>query len=140
MDRFLSKISKSDTGCWLWKAALKANGYGTFRMQDGMRYAHRVSYEMFKGPVPDRMYVCHSCDVRNCVNPDHLWLGTAAENQQDMAAKGRTKSPAKRLSDETVSLIRASCMNATHKEVASQFGVTRSYVTRIANGVRRAGV
>ena len=79
--------------CWMWSAALNRQGYGQFhdRVGGGLKMvrAHRYSYEVFVGPVPEGEFVCHSCDVRDCVNPDHLWTGTAADNNRDMMEKGR---------------------------------------------------
>lgn len=78
------------TGCWEWKRATNNIGYGMFRIKQGlMRTAHRVSYELFKGPIPKGMVVCHTCDNPKCVNPDHLWAGTMLDNIRDMDQKGR---------------------------------------------------
>lgn len=78
------------TGCWEWKRATNNIGYGMFRWATGiMRTAHRVSYELFKGPIPKGLVVCHTCDNPKCVNPDHLWLGTMKDNHTDMVNKGR---------------------------------------------------
>lgn len=80
------------TDCWEWQAAKNNIGYGMFRWEQGiMRTAHRVSYELFNGPIPYNMCVCHKCDNPSCVNPDHLWLGTIQDNHDDMIQKGRKR-------------------------------------------------
>lgn len=80
-----------NTGCWLWTGAvIPVSGYGQMRYGKGTpKKAHRVSYEIFVGPIPDGLYVCHRCDTPLCVNPDHLFLGTAKDNAQDAMRKGR---------------------------------------------------
>lgn len=88
MERFYSKIEKTDT-CWLWKAGQRGNGYGAIKVNGKTVLAHRFSYELHKGEIPNGLYVCHSCDVRSCVNPDHLWLGTQKDNMMDARVKGR---------------------------------------------------
>lgn len=89
--KFLSKISKSDeTGCWMWSAGKTGQGYGAFSIDGKNRPAHRVSYELFKGPIPEGLFVCHDCDTPACVNPDHLFLGTHQDNMDDRSKKGRT--------------------------------------------------
>ncbi len=88
MERFWSKVEKSPD-CWLWKAAT-ASGYGTFRGPDGLMIgAHRMSYILAYGAIPDGLQVLHTCDNKLCVRPDHLFLGTHQDNMDDMLAKGR---------------------------------------------------
>ncbi|MFZ9715826.1 MAG: HNH endonuclease signature motif containing protein [Ilumatobacteraceae bacterium] len=86
--RLLSKVVKTDS-CWLWGGALTSHGYGSIKFLQRRWGTHRLSYTVFKGSIPDGLMVCHSCDVRACVNPDHLWLGTNLDNQRDSESKGR---------------------------------------------------
>lgn len=94
-EKFWSKVSKTD-GCWLWTGSRSGNNkrpeslYGSFYLGSGKKIrAHRYSYEISKGSIPEGMLVCHSCDTPLCVNPDHLWLGTSADNNKDCLDKGR---------------------------------------------------
>ena len=84
--RFIERIAFGMTDCWFWRGRLDSDGYGTF----GAKRAHRVSFQMFKGEVPSNLVVMHSCDVRSCVNPEHLSIGTHQDNIRDRDTKGRT--------------------------------------------------
>lgn len=79
LERFLSFVKKTD-GCWFWMGALKENGYGAFGVNYKSGYAHRFSYEQFRGPIPSGLALDHLCRVRNCVNPKHLEAVTDREN------------------------------------------------------------
>lgn len=90
--RFWAKVEKSD-GCWLWTASL-VEGYGRFyRFGSINAKAHRFSFELAAGPIPDGMLVCHTCDNRKCVRPEHLFLGTPSDNMRDAVQKGRLVTP-----------------------------------------------
>ncbi len=92
IDRFESKIDKSGD-CWEWTRSLDISGYGVFAIKHENYKAHRISYELYKGKIPKDMLVCHSCDNRKCVNPEHLFPGTNKDNNHDMIKKGRARYP-----------------------------------------------
>jgi len=123
--------------CWLWTGHFSSNGYGRIgRERSGtMMYAHRASWELHHGPVPDELCVCHTCDNRRCVNPYHLFLGTYADNLADMRAKGRGGIGAAvggKLTEAEVIEIRAlRSQGIPQRELAKRFGVTQATIHRI---------
>jgi hypothetical protein len=138
-ERFHFHVSpEPNSGCHLWTAATYPNGYGQVGVNGRMQLAHRVAWELANGPIPDGLFVCHRCDVRACVNPDHLFLGTRRQNVDDMLAKKRhvhgAKHPCSKLSENVARAIKA----ATGKQldIARAFGVQRSVVCRIKSGDR----
>lgn len=86
--KFVAKIILGDEGCWLWTASLR-RGYGQFGLGKKNMLAHRASYILYKGDIPDGLVVRHTCDVKHCVNPRHLVLGTHKENVRDCIQRGR---------------------------------------------------
>lgn len=127
--RFWSYVSKGDS-CWLWIGARTVTGYGAIGAERPSRKtlkAHRVSYELHLGKIPDGLLVCHRCDNPLCVNPDHLFLGTSLDNNRDREAKGRgnqakgqSQAHAK-LTEDDVKYIRASRL--TTYALAKQYGM-----------------
>lgn len=102
----LVKMGKSDE-CWIWVGSKTENGYGHLTRDDRIILAHRYSWIIHNGPIPDGLHVLHTCDNRACINPNHLWLGTRKDNQQDMNRKGRGLK-GKKLSEEHKAKMRAS--------------------------------
>lgn len=86
--RFLGNIEFRD-GCWRWTAGKFTSGYAQFRIGTGKHRAHRLMYDLAVGEIPDGLCVCHHCDVRACVNPTHLFVGSHRDNAQDRESKGR---------------------------------------------------
>lgn len=88
-DRFWSRVDK-DSDCWLWQGRIEPNGYGSCWYEGRTYSTHRVAYELTYGSIPAGIHILHHCDVRTCCNPAHLFMGTAADNMQDMKRKGRS--------------------------------------------------
>lgn len=138
LERFTAKyIIQPDSRCWLWTA--KDNGkYGQIRNEDGeWEYAHRVSWRLFRfARIPPRWRVLHRCDITLCVNPSHLFLGTAKRNTQDMISKGRHMHGEghylNKLSEEDILDIRWQADNGRrYKDIGLQYNITGVYVGQI---------
>jgi len=137
--RFLARVEKG-VDCWLWKGAHNSCGRGTVTIQDKSYVAARVMYKLHYEIDPGLLKVCHTCDNPSCVNPEHLWLGSQADNMADCKKKGRQrrvvggKNPRARLTLEQVAIIRASTEGSG--KLAKQFNTTPSQIWRIRTGKR----
>ena len=126
----------------MWGGSLLPNGYGQFSVGRRPFSAHRFSYTINVGPIPDGMLVCHRCDNRACVRPDHLFLGTHAENMADMTGKGRSsrnvgsENPLSKLDEEQVREIRATYVPGVfgYGRLAQKYGVSIRSFARIILG------
>jgi hypothetical protein len=147
--RFWANVEKTD-GCWKWTGYKNHDGYGRINISRAIM-AHRLSWIIHNGPIPEGMRVCHKCDehlhpldtsYRACVNPDHLFLGTQRDNILDMERKGRGRHlgvPGERngcakLTVDKVRQIRAIGRSKPQSAIAREFGMTQTMVSRILNG------
>lgn len=152
--RFWAKVSRQD-GCWEWSSGVSKDGYGVFGLRAGRNErAHRMAWLLTKGPIPKGLLVCHICDNRLCVNPDHLFLGRHIDNMKDMVAKRRsalgdqnasrlyperrprgTQHKEAKLTEEQVRSIRERAPYTKQTVLAASFGVSRALIQKI---LRRA--
>ena len=129
-------------GCWIWQTGVMGNNkYGCFNHASKNLAAHRFSYELYVGPIPEGLHVLHKCDRPTCVNPDHLFLGTHQDNVRDMVSKGRHKLPpfrippkgeqqwAAKLTAPQVLAIRAD--QRRYKHIAEEYGVSKDLISSI---------
>ena len=147
-ERFWSRVSKVDgDGCWEWTACRFTKGYGKVFLPNSGRFlegAHRVAWTLTSGPIPNGLWVLHKCDNRACCRPDHLFLGTSADNIADMIAKGRSRldsfnnlpRPSRKFTNEQASVIRqrvasGEAMRALARELGVDRSTIRSLVRRL---------
>lgn len=143
--RFWAKVKKTD-GCWLWMGHLARGGYGLAyagKHPSGRgsinHYAHRIAHALVNGDVPAGAVVMHSCDVPDCVNPEHLSIGTQQENIADRDLRGRTKKTSRsirKIDTQGVHDIRTR-RDISARDFARQFGVCPSHINRIRRGEKR---
>jgi hypothetical protein len=139
--RFLSKVRvNAQTHCWEWQGCFDKDGYGFFRHQGKNRRAHRVAFKLHNGTLPTDAYVLHACDNPKCVNPEHLLLGTNADNIADMIAKGRSLRGStnhnSKLTEEQVAGIRTLTERfyISQRSIAKSLNVSQVLVSCICRG------
>lgn len=143
--RFWERVDKTShpNGCWLWIGSLRSNGYGRLHWSGKTALAHRVSYEIENGAFSRELDVLHKCDNPQCVNPEHLFLGTDLDNNRDMMQKGRARYlhgeqlPQAKLSKEKVQEIREryAAGGVYQYELAREYGVAKSSISYIINRI-----
>lgn len=135
-DNFWDAVEKG-AGCWVWRGGLYSTGYGRYREE----LAHRYAWREIHGKIPDGYYICHKCDNRLCVRPDHLFLGTPQDNRLDAKQKGRDKAPPilrgshaknSKLNEHQVREIRQLRQSGMkQKDLAQRFGVSETTIRAI---------
>lgn len=139
-ERFFNKVVKHSNGCWIYTGT-PAQVYGTFKIKGQELRAHRYSYELVNGPIPEGMCACHKCDTPKCVNPDHIFIGTNKDNTLDCVRKGRMADRHGEncgtavLTSERVTEIRNGPRNNDRfQELAQTFGVTPKHIKAVYRG------
>lgn len=154
LTRFHDSIIVSMAGCWEWTGHRNHDGYGIFRVNGTVRrMAHRISHVIRTGlPIPEGTEICHRCDNRACVNPDHLFEGSHSDNMRDMhakrrnfhvtkpdrIAKGAIHGGSKLTEEQAIDIIRRCKAGEKQKAVGAIYGIRQGHVTRIVNGQRWA--
>ena len=121
-----SRVTIDENGCWIYPST-KTNRYANLRIGDKNKKVHRLVYEAIHGSIPEKMEICHKCDVGHCCNPEHLFLGTHTDNMRDMARKGRSLSGERwRKALEGIDLSRPGVRNGNAKLTEQQVREIRS--------------
>ena len=143
LERLNKYVDKESSSCWLWLGSVRSSGYGYFRRTENgivvRKSAHRYFYTEYKGEIPEGLYILHTCDNPLCVNPEHLYAGTAKQNAQDREGrqrgqhvKGENQGSSK-LTDQDILNIRAS--SDSQRKLAKQYNVSQHTIWCIVNHI-----
>lgn len=134
--RLLAKYRADNNGCWIWTGSTAHYGHGIISVHGKHALAHRISWTLHHGPIPDGVMICHKCDVPACINPDHLYVGNAKTNSADMVsrnriARGETSGTAKLTAKQVIAIRKD---DRTRSDIAADFGVSTTMVNNIKSG------
>ena len=132
-DRF-NQYVKIVGSCYEWQSTIKRDGYGQFWMNGKSVRAHRAAYELLVGDIPEGKMVLHKCDNRKCVNPDHLYIGTAKDNVRDMHERGRFVGHRKLTTNDVLTIKSLISSGVSQVDVAEQFDVEQPAISKIVTG------
>lgn len=138
-DYIAFRTTMTDDGCWLWNGNINVQGYGVASRNGRKITAHRMSYAHYNGPIPSNHDVRHKCDVRPCVNPKHLEVGTRSMNNRDTSLRGRHGN-AKLSNDDVVDIRWMHGLGATGSSLARAYNVTPTLISQIVNRKARKNV
>jgi hypothetical protein len=135
LERLLARFEINESGCWLCDIHVNKLGYSAIQINKKMIASHRLSYRSFIGEIPDGLCVLHRCDTRNCINPEHLFLGTQADNIHDMVAKNR-QSSFRILTEQQVAQIKTALSQGQRQvDLARQYGVREPVIYNIKHNI-----
>lgn len=135
----LTKYYESEDGCWVYEGRLDSHGYGQMTVAGKAHLVHRLSWVIHNGPIPENMFVCHKCDYKPCINPEHLFLGTHQDNMTDMVSKDRQAlhqgmdNGRCSISELTARSIKAN-LDKSNQQLSSEYNVPISIVRNIRSG------
>lgn len=144
LERFWNSVKFGEPSeCWEWQRGCFSTGYGAFWIDRKLTGSHRYLYKQLHGNIPTEMYVCHSCDNRKCVNPNHFWLGTIRDNNLDMRKKGRqtrkvprgSESSKAKLTESDIPIIRQRLKNESVMNIAKSYGLGYNTIRYIKFGL-----
>lgn len=142
-EKFWSMCEKRENSCWEWTRCLHKDGYGQLSYHRKFWLAHRLAWHLARGPIPKGICVCHKCDNPKCINPDHLFIGSHAENMSDMKNKGRRKNinsgelnGRAKISASDAAEIRNKYQSGKTRQVdlAAEYGIAQTVISLIVRG------